>query len=70
MWEKDGCNCNFVSYEEDYEGFDIYIEPNPDPYRGGYIWSVGKDCEQLVSELDFDLDICLANAKKFADQQI
>jgi hypothetical protein len=42
--------------EETIDGFDIYIEPNPDQYRDGYIWSVSKDDEELNSGLVFTVD--------------
>ncbi|MCD1596854.1 hypothetical protein [Rheinheimera aquimaris] len=32
-----------VPYEEQVNGFIIYIEDNPDRWRGGYSWSVCKD---------------------------
>lgn len=31
-----------VPYEEEINGFTIYIEDNPDRWRGGYSWSVCK----------------------------
>ncbi|WP_351078627.1 hypothetical protein [Shewanella sp. CAL98-MNA-CIBAN-0140] len=42
--------------EETIDGFDIYIEPNPDHYGEGYIWSVSKDDEELNSGLVFTVD--------------
>jgi hypothetical protein len=45
--------------EETIDGFDIYIEPNPDQYRDGYIWSVSKDDEELNSGLVFTVDDAL-----------
>ncbi|MFZ6749595.1 hypothetical protein [Undibacterium sp. Ren11W] len=34
------------SYEEIFHDHEIYIELNPDHYRGGFAWSVCKDeCE-------------------------
>lgn len=32
-----------VPYEEEINGFTVYIEDNPDRWRGGYSWSVCKD---------------------------
>jgi hypothetical protein len=45
--------------EDIIDGFDIYIEPNPDQYRDGYIWSVSKDDEELNSGLVFTVDDAL-----------
>jgi hypothetical protein len=42
--------------EETIHGFEVYIEPNPDQYRGGYLWSVSKDGEELDSGLVFSID--------------
>ncbi|PKH28366.1 hypothetical protein [Shewanella sp. ALD9] len=42
--------------EETIEGFDIYIEPNPDHHGEGYIWSVSKDDAELDSGLVFTVD--------------
>ena len=30
-------------YEEEYRGYEIYIEKNPDPWREDFDWSVCKD---------------------------
>ena len=30
-------------YEEEYRGYEIYIENNPDPARDDFDWSVCKD---------------------------
>ena len=32
-----------LPYEEEVNGFTIYIEGNPDRWRGGYSWAVCKD---------------------------
>jgi hypothetical protein len=47
------------------DGFDIYIEPNPDQYRDGYIWSVSKDDEELKTGLVFTIDDALAEIHSF-----
>ena len=51
------------SIEEEFEGYEIYIENNPDHYRGGYEWSVSKDDETLDSDLAFSIESALAEAK-------
>ncbi|MBB1425319.1 hypothetical protein H5181_02460 [Shewanella sp. SG44-2] len=51
------CDNSYTEVVEDtIDGFDIYIEPNPDQYRGGYIWSVSKNNEELDTGLVFSID--------------
>ena len=42
-----------VPYEEEVNGFTIYIEDNPDRWCGGYIWSVCQDGIEFDSGLEF-----------------
>lgn len=42
-----------VPYEEEINGFTIYIEDNPDRWYGGYSWAVCKDEIELDSGLEF-----------------
>ena len=35
------------NYEEDYFGYEIYVEKNRDRYRGGFKWFVCKDENEL-----------------------
>lgn len=51
-----------VPYEEEINGFTIYIEDNPDRWRGGYSWSVCKDEVELDSGLAFDVIDALERA--------
>ena len=44
-----------VSYEEEVNGFTIYIEDNPDRLRGGFSWAVCKEGVELESGLVFDV---------------
>lgn len=44
-----------VPYEEEINGFTIYIEDNPDRWRGGFSWSVCKDGIEFDSGLAFDV---------------
>jgi hypothetical protein len=57
-------------YEEEYNGFIIYIERNPDPYRGGYIWQIIDDEQSMIieDELCFDKAVGLEQARNRADQ--
>lgn len=50
--------------EEAIDGFDVYIEPNPDQYRGGYIWSVSKEDAELDSGLVFSINEVLNEVLK------
>lgn len=52
----------FFDVEEEYKGYVIFIERNPDPYRGGFSWSVCNDGE----EIDVGLDFSVENARKEA----
>lgn len=51
------------SIEEKFESYEIYIENNPDHYRGGYEWSVCKDDEMLDSDLAFSIESAITEAK-------
>ncbi|MGI2175920.1 hypothetical protein [Shewanella ulleungensis] len=46
--------------EDTINGFDIYIEPNPDQYRGGFVWSVSKNDAELDSGVVFTVDEALS----------
>ena len=52
-----------LPYEEEVNGYTIFIEVNPDHWRGGFVWSVCKDGVELESGLAFDVTdaICVAN---------
>lgn len=55
------------SYEEEYFGYEIYIEKNRDRYRGGFEWSVCKDENELDVGLTFTVNDALSEARKFVD---
>ena len=60
------CGNSYTEIVEDtIDGFDIYIEPNPDQYSGGYVWSVSKNNEELESRLVFTVDDGLKEIHKF-----
>lgn len=42
-----------LPYEEELNGYTIFIDVNPDRWRGGFIWSVCKDDVELVSGIEF-----------------
>lgn len=55
------------SYEEEYFGYEIYVEKNRDRYRGGFEWFVCKDENELDVGLAFAANDALAEARKFVD---
>ncbi|MBT1446542.1 hypothetical protein KJI95_18770 [Shewanella sp. JM162201] len=57
----------FISHEEEYKGYVIYVENNPDSYRGGYEYSV-SDGEAIIEDgLVFDVEDALQSARSFID---
>lgn len=56
----DGC-------QEEYLGYEIYIEKNRDRYRSGFEWSVCKDEIKLDAGLAFSENDSLIEARKFVD---
>tara|TARA_R110000868_G_scaffold323467_1_gene584414 strand:+ start:1085 stop:1303 length:219 start_codon:yes stop_codon:yes gene_type:complete len=52
------------SYEEEIMGFEIYIEPNPDRWREGFVWLVYQDGEEVDSGLEFGFDEALEASKE------
>lgn len=60
------CNNSYTEIIEDtIDGFDIYIEPNPDHYNEGYVWSVSKNNEELDCGLVFTVYDGLAEIRSF-----
>lgn len=51
------------SYEEIFLGHEIYIQPDRDPYRGGFEWAVCRNGVELDAGLDFSIDDALKQAK-------
>ena len=65
--EIDSVDPTADSYEEEYFGYQIYIEKNRDRYRGGFEWFVCKDENELDAGLAFSVNDSLAEARKFMD---
>lgn len=63
----DSVDATAESYEEEYFGYEIYVEKNRDKYRGGFEWSVCKDENELDAGLAFSVDDAIAEARKFTD---
>jgi hypothetical protein len=53
-----------LPFEEEYQGFEIYVEENPDHYNEGYNWSISKNDECLDSGLEFDIQMAIEAARK------
>ncbi|MDP5137899.1 hypothetical protein ORJ04_18260 [Rheinheimera baltica] len=52
-----------LPYEEEINGFTIYIGDNPDRWRSGYSWAVCKDRVVLDEGLTFTLSDAIHSAK-------
>lgn len=56
-----------TTYEEEYLGYQIYIEPNPDRYNEGFEWVICKDGGVWDSGLKFSIEDALEAAQKAVD---
>ena len=56
------------TYEEIYRGYEIYVEPNRDPYRGGSEWSACKDEVEHDAGLSFSISDAVTVARKVIDK--
>ncbi|MCL2916468.1 hypothetical protein L2725_22280 [Shewanella corallii] len=55
-------------YEETLtNGWTIYIEPNPDSYRGGLMWHVCHDDCIWDSGIEWSLEYALSKARETAE---
>lgn len=57
----------FFDIEEEYKTYTIHIEKNPDQWRGGFIWSVCKEDEELETGLDFTVETAREEAQRSID---
>jgi hypothetical protein len=57
-----------VPFEEEYQGFEIYVEENPDHYNEGYSWSISKDDECIDEDIEFDIQMAIDAARKAVDK--
>ena len=51
------------TYEEIFLDHEIYIQPDRDPYRGGFEWSVCRNGVELDGGLEFSIDDALKKAQ-------
>ncbi|PKH98166.1 hypothetical protein CXF78_20050 [Shewanella sp. 11B5] len=56
-----------LPFEDEYKGYEIYVEPNPDQHNEGFSWSISKNDECLDSGLEFDIKMAIDAARKAAD---
>jgi hypothetical protein len=63
MNTSDSLLATATRYEEEFMGIEIYIEPNPDRWHEGFVWSVCKDREEIDSGLEFGFDDALEVAR-------
>jgi hypothetical protein len=50
--------------EENFQGYEIFIESNSDYYRGGFEWSISKDDVIWHSDLAFNIEGALSDAQR------
>ena len=51
-----------LPFEDEYKGYEIYVEPNPDQHNDGFSWSISKNDECLDSGLEFDIKMAIDTA--------
>jgi hypothetical protein len=56
-----------LPFEDEYKGYEIYVEPNPDQHNEGFSWSISKNDECLDSGLEFEIKMAIDSARKAAD---
>lgn len=58
--------------EEEYKGFTVFIEKNPDRYRGGYKWSISRwsEEESCFFQEDSDLAFSMKSARNEAKDAV
>lgn len=59
-----------LPHEDEYRGYDIFIERNRDPYREDLSWQISIDNGIWDDGGEYSLDECLKSAKKAIDLRI
>jgi len=59
-----------LPFEEEYQGFEIYIEQNPDNYSEGFCWSISRNDECLNEGIEFDIQSAINMARKAIDASL
>lgn len=57
-----------IPFEEEYLGYLIFIDKNPDTYRGGLIWEISKENEILETDIEFSQEFALKSATEAVDR--
>lgn len=52
-----------LPYHEIFQTFEIYIDHNPDRWRGGYVWVVSKNNQEISSGLSFGVAASVYEAR-------
>ncbi|MBU1618865.1 MAG: hypothetical protein KJ556_00630 [Gammaproteobacteria bacterium] len=52
-----------LPYHEVFQTCEIYIDHNPDRWRGGYVWVVGQNNSELETGLCFEVRDAVHSAK-------
>lgn len=55
------------SYEEDYNGYTIYVEESADRWNPAFTWSVCKDDIEHDTGLEFTIDTAIQAAQDCID---
>lgn len=58
------------SYEEEFQGYTIYVEISADRYNPAYSWSICKDDVEYDTGLSFSRDDAISDAEAAITQQI
>ncbi|KKD60772.1 hypothetical protein RN22_09295 [Grimontia sp. AD028] len=56
--------------EEVYKGFTIYIDENPDVYRGGFEFCISNGTEIQEQGITADAELALSMAQKWVDEHL
>jgi hypothetical protein len=51
--------------EEKFNSYEITIEPSPDTWRGGFMWSVSLGSEELDCGLEYSRRLAESTANKY-----
>lgn len=58
------------SYDNIYRGVEIYIEANPDHYRGGFAWSLCREENELDCGLALTENEAMAEAQRAIEELV
>jgi len=57
-----------IPFEEEYLGYLISINENPDNYNEGYLWDVSKDGNIIDSGFEFSTELALKSAQRTVEE--